>query len=198
MEKLFRFSKIASIVVLLIAIFRIISSGIVLMFEPIFEYYRTIEIVNDILFILFNTLILIFFLLIYKNSTNGSILRIPTLIGMISSSVAMISRLFLTFTYYGGFLDILNMIGVIGLCISFIWIAKYMKNPVKIFSWLCAIIPVIAFLFSQFFFTVLLPYASDLFEKYLITYHYSVIIINVFKYLLFSVFYYTFSKTLTK
>jgi hypothetical protein len=198
MEKLFRFSKIASIVVLLIAIFRIISSGIVLMFEPIFEYYRTIEIVNDILFILFNTLILIFFLLIYKNSTNGSVLRIPTLIGMISSAVAMICRLFLTFTYYGGFLDILNMICVIGLCISFIWIAKYMKNPVKIFSWLCAIIPVIAFLFSQFFFTVLLPYASDLFEKYLITYHYSVIIINVFKYLLFSVFYYTFSKTLTK
>lgn len=108
MEKLFRFSKIASIVVLLIAIFRIISSGIVLMFEPIFEYYRTIEIVNDILFILFNTLILIFFLLIYKNSTNGSVLRIPTLIGMISSAVAMICRLFLTFTYYGGFLDILN------------------------------------------------------------------------------------------
>jgi hypothetical protein len=187
MEKLFRFSKIASLIVLLMAVVRVVS------------YFFNLGTIHVILLIaveiLFHILLLTYFLLIYRNSVAGSVLRCPSLIGVISATVGIVSFLGVDFYVYG--FQTIYCISIISLCVSFMWIAKYMKPLPKVFGWLCAIIPIIITLFYRYF-------ALDLFEHYyydMDMYKYNQIVTLItylLKYVVFVAFYYTFSKISTK
>lgn len=219
MQKLFRFSKIASLVVFLMAIIKTVS----------FFYLRDLDYYNDflscyndhedtlkiiwnvesILFYLFYGIVLIYFLLIYRNSAKESVLRIPSLIGFISAIACLILpiimriiRSYMLDNYDYSKLELLSQIWnytdivfLCGLSVAIIWTAKYLKILPKIFAYLCALsVILLAFLL------ILGNLMPQLFSEAggIINYHYLGYVIGLLSYFLFAVFYFLFSKMANK
>lgn len=218
MQKLFRFSKIASLVVFLMAIIKTVS----------FFYLRDLDYYNDflssyndhedtlkiiwkvesILYYLFYGIILIYFLLIYRNSAKESVLRIPSLIGFISAIACLILPIIMSYMVdnYDNYdystikllSQIWNYIGTVsacGLSVAIIWIAKYLKILPKIFAYLCALSVILLALLP-----ILGGLMPQLFERAggIINYHYLGPVIGLLSYFLFAVFYFLFSKMANK
>ena len=87
-----------------------------------------------------------FFALILSSSANGSPLRVPSIIGVVFTSLKIIPMLLYAdynspLYQYGSLLSILLNLGI---AIALIWLAKYFgKTSVKIFAVLFVVIPLI-------------------------------------------------------
>lgn len=196
MNKLFSFSKIASIATILLLIFRLFIWNLDNTLSlPILS---TIEIANDIILI-------ILFSYIYKLSTENSILKKPSLIGISSMSISIvlilysfiISKYKLYYLYEDYYIlhKIFSFASSIGLFITFFFYSKFEKNKFKKIIYL--IYPSIVILIEILF----------LFQKYL-TYENiteNITLINlifrsfyIIEKISLAIFYYTFSKIYNK
>ena len=193
MNKLFSFSKIASIATILLLIFKLFTWNLNNTISlPILS---TIEIANDIILI---TL----FSYIYKLSTENSILKKPSLIGISSMSISIVlilySFIISKYKLYNLYEDyyilhkIFSFAGSIGLFITFFFYSKFEKNKFKKIIYL--IYPSIVILIE-----ILL-----LFQKYYLTYENITLInlifksFNIIEKISLAIFYYTFSKIYSK
>lgn len=213
MQELFRFSKIASLVVFLMAIIQTVSVFYLrdLSYWENPEIYDMFGTVRLIIGYLFYGIVLIYFLLIYRNSAKESVLRIPSLIGFISAIACLILPIILNIisSYLDGdyyihegdyysWRELLSQIriyiGIVsacGLSVAIIWTAKYLKILPKIFAWLCALsvivlafLPILGGLMPQLFF-----WAGGIINYYNL---------DLLRYFLFAVFYFLFSKMANK
>ena len=193
MNKLFSFSKIASIATILLLIFKLFTWNLNNTISlPILS---TIEIANDIILI-------ILFSYIYKLSTENSILKKPSLIGISSMSISIVlilySFIISKYKLYNLYEDyyilhkIFSFASSIGLFITFFFYSKFEKNKFKKIIYL--IYPSIVILIE-----ILL-----LFQKYYLTYENITLINLIFKSfniiakISLAIFYYTFSKIYSK
>lgn len=218
MQELFRFSKIASLVVFLMAIIQTVSVFYLkdLSYWENPEIYEIFGTVRSIIGYLFYGIVLIYFLLIYRNSAKESVLRIPSLIGFISAIACLIlpiiSRIIMSYMFDNYYSDskiallgqIENYIGIVsacGLSVAIIWTAKYLKILPKIFAYLCALSVILLYLLP---FLYNLDLMRQLFEwdysRNELIIHYNLIkdIIELSMYILFAVFYFLFSKMANK
>ena len=148
MNKLFSFSKIASIATIVLLVFYVIFSFLRNYYPGYDEYYLFREnsglvLPMYILKIIINVLLTIFFFLIYKHSVPGSSLRKPALLGNIMLIISVISFIFsiiiftsgsyketgwenfsYTLYYYRRLNPYLQGIYPIGLLVSFIFLIK--------------------------------------------------------------------------
>lgn len=193
MNKLFSFSKIASIATILLLIFKLFTWNLNNTISlPILS---TIEIANDIILI-------ILFSYIYKLSTENSILKKPSLIGISSMSISIVlilySFIISKYKLYNLYEDyyilhkIFSFASSIGLFITFFFYSKFEKNKFKKIIYL--IYPSIVILIE-----ILL-----LFQKYYLTYENITLInlifksFNIIEKISLAIFYYTFSKIYSK
>lgn len=213
MQELFRFSKIASLVVFLMAIIQTVS--VFYLKDLSYWYWENPEIydmfgtVRSIIGYLFYGIVLIYFLLIYRNSAKESVLRIPSLIGFISAIACLIlpiiSRIIMSYmfdNYYysdskiallGQIGSYIGIVSACGLSVAIIWTAKYLKILPRIFAYLCVLSVILL---------ALLPVLWDLdLMRQLFDWDRINLIIDIIKlsmYILFAVFYFLFSKMANK
>lgn len=209
MQELFRFSKIASLVVFLMAIIQTVSV-FYLRNLSYWAYWEIPEIcdmfwtVRSISGYLFYGIVLIYFLLIYRNSAKESVLRIPSLIGFISAIACPILPIIMSYMednydystrellgYIGSYIGIVS--SACGLSVAIIWTAKYLKILPRIFAYLCVLSVILL---------ALLPVLWDLdLMRQLFDWDRFDLIIDIIKlsmYILFAVFYFLFSKMANK
>ena len=189
MNKLFSFSKIASIATIVLLVFYVIFSFLRNYYPGYDEYYLFREnsglvLPMYILKIIINVLLTIFFFLIYKHSVPGSSLRKPALLGNIMLIISVISFIFsiiiftsgsyketgwenfsYTLYYYRRLNPYLQGIYPIGLLVSFIFLIKYFNN--KLLKVLALIYPISLILifvtdWSNFFFYYENPIMFDI------------------------------------
>lgn len=164
MNKLFSFSKVASITTITLLVFYVIFSFLGDDFSGYNGYHLFREnsrfvLPMYILKIIINVLLTIFFFLIYKHSVPGSSLRKPALLGNIMLIISIISFIFsiiiftsgvyketgwenfsYTLYYYQKINPFIQSIYPIGLLISFISLIKYFNN--KLLKVLALIYPI--------------------------------------------------------
>ena len=159
MDKLFRFSKLAAIIILVLAalsalcflidFFTIINITEYSDLQKLDDAYDRFFWITPSLLILEMATIVVFGSLIYKFSANGSPLRTPAVIGIISAVIVMV-RCFMAFSgiiiedfmMYRNTLVLLSSISIIGFLISFIWLSRYFnERKIKL---LCIAYPVLS------------------------------------------------------
>jgi hypothetical protein len=206
MQELFRFSKIASLVVFLMAIIQTVS--VFYLKDLSYWYWKNPEIYNmfwtvrSISGYLFYGIVLIYFLLIYRNSAKESVLRIPSLIGFISAIACLILPIIMSYmdnydystrVLLGQIGNYIGIVSACGLSVAIIWTAKYLKILPRIFAYLCVLSVILL---------ALLPVLWDLdLMRQLFDWDRFNLIIDIIKlsmYILFAVFYFLFSKMANK
>ena len=190
MNKLFSFSKIASIATILLLILKLFIWNLTIL-------STTIEIANNIILI-------ILFSYIYKLSKENSILKKPSLIGISSMSIFILIIILNFFLYSYEVFEILSEFFSfaipIGLFITFFFYSKFEKNKLKKIIYLIyPSIVILGSIFSlfagEFYHLIEENYDSIIASSFLDSFFKSFYIIENIS---LAIFYYTFSKIYNK
>lgn len=200
MDKLFRFSKLTAIITLasavLFAVFSLIQIFTIHSYaDPLVSViYGSILSVPMILKFIEIATIAVFFGLIYKFSVNGSPLRKPAVIGIISAVIGCVSIIL------ANTLSILILISsilyVIGFSISFIWLSIYFNE--KKIKQLCIVYAVFHLLVQILSFEFIYYHFWYLGEGGMYSYFIIHTLLVTSRMIILSVFYHMFYKMSTK
>lgn len=208
MDKLLRFTKIAALCCLILAMINAILG-----YTP-YEWWNSkiTTFVYAAIAISEWLLIILFCSMIYNNSVVKSPLRYPSLLGLISAIVGVVIRTFMHVLSSMQVFEIIDAVEysiyttcscvdsvvIVGILISFIWMSKYMKgNDTKTFCISYLIFLSMKILFSWFGIRVLVVYFND-YDIISSAYRMISVTISTLTTLALSIFYYSFSKMLNK
>ncbi|MCQ2323524.1 MAG: hypothetical protein MJZ53_01555 [Paludibacteraceae bacterium] len=147
MDKLFKFSKVAAIIMLATALIIAINSSLHTILGDELTLPRGLHYIDTIPWLILS----LFGILLTQNTTKGSPIRLGSIIIAIVCAIEFCIHLFLLLvqnwgTYYTIFsiFDISMWIDVIGIAFAFIWISRFFQQPLlKTTSIIIALFPLI-------------------------------------------------------